>query len=50
MHGTSKENKLMNIVLGAVCWSLWLMRNDLVFQNKLCSSPQAVVYRVILFL
>jgi hypothetical protein len=25
-------------IFGAVAWAIWLMRNDLVFNNKLCGS------------
>jgi hypothetical protein len=31
----------------SLCWGLWLVRNDLVFENKLVKSPLQVVYKAI---
>jgi hypothetical protein len=33
-----------------VCWSIWLNRNDWVFNQKLISSPRAIVFRFLSFL
>lgn len=30
----------------AVCWSLWLGKNDLVFEKKNCCSPLQVIFAV----
>jgi hypothetical protein len=27
-----------------VCWTLWINRNDLVFNNKIISSPRALIF------
>ncbi|KAG0529542.1 hypothetical protein BDA96_05G107500, partial [Sorghum bicolor] len=29
-----------------VCWSLWLVRNDYAFNNKIISNPNAVIHRI----
>lgn len=34
-------------MIGAVLWSIWLTRNDYVFNNKLCSSPANLVFKII---
>ena len=31
----------------ALCWSLWLGRNDLVFEKKDCSSPLQVIFAAV---
>jgi hypothetical protein len=33
-----------------VCWSIWLNRNDWVFNQKLISFPRAIVFRFLSFL
>jgi hypothetical protein len=33
-----------------VWWTLWLNRNDLVFRNKLVSSPNAVLHKLLIFM
>lgn len=37
-------------LLGSAAWSLWLIRNDFVFNNVIVSSPEACVFRVISFM
>jgi hypothetical protein len=44
------DRNIRNIVLlGAVttCWSLWLHRNDIVFEKKNNSSPLQVIYTIV---
>jgi hypothetical protein len=40
----------MIFILACVCWSLWLIRNDYVFNNKIKSNPNVVIHRSIIFL
>lgn len=45
-----KEKLGVNLGLflcASLCWGLWLVRNDLVFENKLVKSPLQVVYKAI---
>ena len=48
LRGFQKDLKPI-IILGAAatCWSIWLCRNDLVFEKKLVYSPLQVVFSVI---
>jgi hypothetical protein len=34
-------------LFGAKCWTLWFNRNDFIFNNKLVSSPRALIFRLI---
>ena len=46
--GLSKELKSLALLgAAATCWSLWLCRNDLVFEKKRTSSPLQVIYSII---
>jgi hypothetical protein len=47
---TSRGCKRVGIVwflFGAVCWTLWLNRNDFIFNNKIISSPRALIFCLI---
>jgi hypothetical protein len=46
----SKEMKVIWFLFGAVWWTLWLNRNDCIFNNKIISSPRAIIFRQISFL
>jgi hypothetical protein len=37
-------------LFGTIVWTLWLNRNDVVFNNLVVSSPRAVIFRLISFL
>jgi hypothetical protein len=37
-------------LLGVVCWTLWLNRNYLIFNNKIISSPRALIFHLISFM
>ena len=37
-------------ICGAAFWSIWLARNDFVFNNKLCSSPLSNLFSMSSFL
>jgi hypothetical protein len=45
LRGFQKDLKPI-IMLGAIatCWSIWLCRNDLVFEKKLVYSPLQIVF------
>lgn len=44
-----KEHRLWIFLLGCVCWALWIIRNDWVFENNLVSSPLQTVYKALSF-
>jgi hypothetical protein len=37
-------------LFGGVAWSLWLIRNEFVFHNRVVSSPNVGIFRSICFL
>jgi hypothetical protein len=41
---------LMIFLLAHICWSLWLTRNDYVFNNKVVQSPFVVIHRSMMFM
>ena len=45
-----RDNNFAYIILAAVAWSLWKVRNDLVFNNVLIKSPKAINYMIVGFL
>jgi hypothetical protein len=45
-----KRNGELFFLFGAVCWSLWLNRNDWVFRNRLVSSLRSVIYKLFFFM
>jgi hypothetical protein len=45
-----KRNRSLLFMFGAICWTLWLNRNDYIFKNKVISSPRALIYKLISFL
>jgi hypothetical protein len=48
IHLTNKPRVLY--LFGAVAWSLWLIRNEFVFQNIVIHSPNVGIFRAISFL
>jgi hypothetical protein len=34
----------------AICWTLWPNRNDCIFNNRIISSPRAIIFRLISFM
>jgi hypothetical protein len=36
----------MRFLLGAIFWTLWLNRNDFIFNNKIVSSPKALFFHL----
>jgi hypothetical protein len=45
-----KGNGVMFFLYGAVCWQLWLNRNDWVFRDRIISSPHLVIYKLLFFM
>jgi hypothetical protein len=45
--GSNRNNKNFVFPLGCLSWSLWLIRNDFIFNNVLVSSPNFSLYRTI---
>lgn len=37
-------------LIGGVCWAIWIIRNDWVFENILVKSPLYVVYKSLSFI
>ncbi|KAG8085930.1 hypothetical protein GUJ93_ZPchr0010g11192 [Zizania palustris] len=53
MVGRLRDNKKKSItmqVLGAIAWTIWLTRNEFIFQNKICTDAVQVVHKLIAFL
>ena len=46
----SGDNGLGWALFGALSWSIWTTRNDLVFNRKTCSSSIAIMYKTIVLL
>jgi hypothetical protein len=46
----TKNMSMMWFIFEAVCWTLWLNRNDFVFNNLLIYSPHGIIFRLISFL
>lgn len=43
-------NLKMIFLLACICWSIWLIRNDYVFNNRVASCPNVVVHRSLIFM
>jgi hypothetical protein len=50
VEGTNDTNKNFVYLLGCLAWSLWLIRNDFVFNDVLIASPDVSVFRTISFM
>lgn len=46
LRGIDKQFSAQNILVGAaaLCWAMWLTRNDVIFNNKCVSSPMQVIH------
>lgn len=42
--------RLVWLGLGALCWSLWTVRNKMLFEKKFAKQPIDVLYKLIFFL
>lgn len=45
-----KHNRVKFALLAAICWNLWLTRNNMIFWNKLVYSPLTIPFHIILCL
>jgi hypothetical protein len=50
IEGSSNENRNFAFLIGCLTWSLWLIRNNFVFNNSLISNPDVGIYRAISFM
>jgi hypothetical protein len=50
IEGPKKTSSNFIFLFGCLSWSLWLIRNDLVFNNVLISSPDVSVFRTLSFM
>jgi hypothetical protein len=50
VEGSVKNNSLIAFFFGCFAWSLWLTRNDLVFNDIVVNHPDVIVFRTISFL
>jgi hypothetical protein len=48
--GNRKTEMLYIFIFGCAAWSLWLIRNDFVFNDLLVSSPEVCIFRFISFM
>jgi hypothetical protein len=45
----NKRHRVLMFLFRGICWTLWLNRNDLIFKNKIISSPRALIYKFLSF-
>jgi hypothetical protein len=45
-----KCNGRLIFVFGAVSWTIWLNRNDLIFNNKIILTPRVLTFKFVSFL
>jgi hypothetical protein len=45
-----KRNGMLVFLFGAISWTLWLNKNDLIFNNKIISIPRALIFKFVSFL
>jgi hypothetical protein len=50
VEGSVKNNSLFVFFFGCFAWSLWLTRNNLVFNDIVVNQPDVIVFRTISFL
>jgi hypothetical protein len=48
--GSNRENSYFVFVFGCLAWSLWLIRNDLIFNNSIASSLDVCIFWIISFI
>uniref|UniRef100_J3KXC4 Reverse transcriptase zinc-binding domain-containing protein n=1 Tax=Oryza brachyantha TaxID=4533 RepID=J3KXC4_ORYBR len=46
----NRNSRWGTTLLAAVSWSLWNTRNDMIFRNKIVSSPVTIIFRIICLL
>jgi transcription elongation factor Elf1 len=50
VEGSNIENNYFVFLFGCLAWGLWLIRNDLIFNNIVASTPDVGVLRMISFM
>jgi hypothetical protein len=50
IEGSVRTNRLFVFIFGCFAWSLWLTRNDLVFNDVIVTHPDVSVFRTISFM
>jgi hypothetical protein len=50
VEGNERENANFAYIFGCLAWSLWLLRNDLIFSNLVAPSPDVCILRAISFM
>jgi hypothetical protein len=50
VEGNERENANFAYIFGCLVWSLWLSRNDLIFNNIVAPSPDVCIFRTISFM
>jgi transcription elongation factor Elf1 len=50
VEGSNRENGLFVFLFGCLAWSLWLIRNDLIFNNSVVPYPDMCIFRTISFM
>jgi hypothetical protein len=50
VEGSNRENSLFVFIFGCLAWSLWLIRNDLIFNNSIATTPDVGILRMISFM
>jgi hypothetical protein len=50
IEGSNRTNIIFVFLFGCLAWSLWLIRNDLVFNDVITSSPDVPIFCGISFM
>jgi hypothetical protein len=50
VEGTNDKNRNFVYLLGCFGWSLWLIRNDFVFNDMLIASPDVSIFGTVSFM
>jgi hypothetical protein len=50
LESKKKRNQILLFLFGAIWWTLWLTRNDWVFNDKLISSPTSIIFKLFFFM
>jgi hypothetical protein len=50
IEGNERENANFVYIFGCLAWSLWLLRNDLIFNNFVALSPDVYIFCTISFM
>jgi hypothetical protein len=50
IEGSKRKNRNFIFLFGYMAWSLWLIRNDFVFNDVLIASPDVSVFCMVSFM